>query len=184
MNGLCLAAGDVALGMSVRTASCNASPLQQFFYDSATGYFHLGANNTFCLDAGSSANCSMAPWSTYAYCDPTQSIDVRVDDFVQRLLPDDFQNLLQNSNPGVPRLGLPAIGFSECLHGPLTNCGAPYTDGPYTSTGCPTSFPHALLSSSSFNRTLWTMIGEAVSTEDRALHNQGIAGSIFWAPDM
>ena len=129
------------------------------------------------------------------------------------------------------------IAFSECLHGPLTGCGAPYADNAtgYTSTGCPTSFPHLLLQvgrgwgehalwlgwgcarlapcilpshrlhhilftsttattadhlppcaaqASSFNRTLWSLIGSAIGDEDRALHNQNKAGNMFWAPDI
>ena len=58
----------------------------------------------------------------------------------------DYQNLLSNSNGGMPHLGVPPIQFSECLHGTNSGCGAPYTDPDtgYTSTGCPTSFPHLL----------------------------------------
>lgn len=52
----------------------------------------------------------------------------------------------------------------------------------YTSTGCPTSFPHALLMSASFNRSLWTAVGTAISTEDRALHNQQVRSSC-WGGD-
>jgi beta-glucosidase-like glycosyl hydrolase len=102
------------------------------------------------------------------------------------MMPIDFEVLLDSTNPGIPHLGAPPIDFAECLHGTLSGCGAPYTDEAtgYTSTGCPTSFPHALLTSASFNRTLWTLMGEAVSTEDRALHNQGVSGSIFWAPSI
>jgi hypothetical protein len=37
---------------------------------------------------------------------------------------------------------------------------------------------------STFNRTLWTLIGSAIGDEDRGLHNQGNAGSMFWAPDI
>ena len=88
---------------------------------------------------------------------------------------------MQNRNPGVPRLGVPTFRFGECLHGVLSGCGAAYGND---STGCPTSFPHALGLAATFNRTLWTMAGRTVSTEARALHNQDKAGVAFWAPDV
>lgn len=50
--------------------------------------------------------------------------------------------------------------------------------------GCPTSFPHATLLAATFNESLWRTIGSTISTEARALHNQGIAGLSFWAPDI
>ncbi len=37
---------------------------------------------------------------------------------------------------------------------------------------------------STFNRTLWQLVGAAISTEARALHNQKLAGLAFWAPDI
>ena len=72
------------------------------------------------------------------------------------------------------------------MHGIVANCGATaknQQDGS-NSTGCATSFPHALLLGSSFNRTLWSKVGETISTEGRALNNQGVAGLAFWAPDI
>lgn len=32
--------------------------------------------------------------------------------------------------------------------------------------------------------SLWLTIGNRISTEARALHNEGLAGLAFWAPDM
>jgi hypothetical protein len=189
MNGLCAATSAVLSGMPVRTETCtpSGSSFQSFDYDAATGYFHLRADPTLCLDAGSSASCSQAPYSSYVYCDPNASVDARVADLVPRLTPADFQALLDSSNPGIPRLGIPKIQFGECLHGALSGCGAPYTDPTtgYVSTGCPTSLPHSLLQGGTFNRTLWSLVGQTISTEVRALHNQGgIAASVLWAPDI
>lgn len=92
-------------------------------------------------------SCSSPPLSNYLYCDPSASTEARLADLVPRIQPAEFPRFLSNSNNGIVRLGVPQIGFSECLHGPLTSCGAPYTDNAtgYTSTGCPTSFPHLLL---------------------------------------
>ena len=32
-------------------------------------------------------------------------------------------SMLDNTNAGVPRLGVPNLPFSECLHGVLVGCG-------------------------------------------------------------
>ena len=62
---------------------------------------------------------------------------------------------LMNGNSGVPRLGVPRIGFGESLHGYLQNCL------PTRSTDSTKGFPHALLLSGTFNRALWNaIIGE------------------------
>jgi beta-glucosidase-like glycosyl hydrolase len=68
----------------------------------------------------------------------------------------------------------------------LAGCGPNYTDPltGYTSTGCPTSFPHATLMGSAFNRTLWHAVASVIGTEGRALHNIASYGLITWAPDI
>ncbi|KAK1316321.1 putative beta-D-xylosidase 5 [Acorus calamus] len=47
-----------------------------------------------------------------------------------------------------------------------------------------TNFPIVLLSTASFNETLWKTIGQVVSTEARAMHNLGMAGLTFWSPNV
>lgn len=188
MSGQCAAAGGTIAGMPVRTQPCNpADPLQQFDYNTTSAAFQFRADHSLCLDAGAIASCSLPPYSSYTYCNQQASTEARVADLVARLLPADIQNLLSNSNIGIPRFGVPRVPFGECLHGPLTGCGAPYTDPTtgYTSSGCPSSFPHVLATGGSLNRSLWQAIGHAIGVENRALHNQGgIQGSIFWAPDI
>jgi hypothetical protein len=44
----------------------------------------------------------MAPYNTYAYCNPGNPIQVRVADLVSRMMPIDFEVLLDSSNPGYP----------------------------------------------------------------------------------
>eukprot|EP00484_Ammonia_sp_Unknown_P005082 CAMPEP_0197074090 /NCGR_PEP_ID=MMETSP1384-20130603/210934_1 /TAXON_ID=29189 /ORGANISM="Ammonia sp." /LENGTH=946 /DNA_ID=CAMNT_0042512931 /DNA_START=16 /DNA_END=2857 /DNA_ORIENTATION=- len=94
-------------------------------------------------------------------------------------LAEKVQNL-QSTNPGVTRLGVPSNLFHEALHGVVCGCGETYENN----TGCPTSFPHALLLGATFNRSLWREVGSAISTEARAFANQGIVGLFFWAPDI
>jgi hypothetical protein len=122
---------------------------------------------------------------------------------------------LDSFNPGVPRLGIVANTFGEALHAVNTGCGAPAHfesgepsapgragrssgnssgnssggggGGGYLSTGCATVFPQVIALGATWNRSLWTAVGEAVSTEARALYNQLVgwhAGLFLWAPNI
>jgi hypothetical protein len=72
--------------------------------------------------------------------------------------------MLDNTNPGVPRLGVPPLPFSECLHGVLVGCGEAVGDStvcvfyfdlvPHVDKGCPTSFPSGLSIGAGFNVTM------------------------------
>lgn len=188
MNSFCLSSAASTAGSRVAMQPCGsvASALQNWTYEQGTGLIRSTARPDLCLDAGSSANCSMAPFNGYTYCNPSAPVESRIADLVSRIEPFDYGQLLGNRNNGLPALGVPQIRFGECLHGAKVQCGAPYTDPAtgYTSTGCPTSFPHLLLIGGTLNRTLWTLMATAVGDEDRGLYNQGIGASIFWAPDV
>ncbi len=67
--------------------------------------------------------------------------------------------------------------WNEALHGVANSPGVK------DSTNS-TSFPQVILTASSFNKELWSDIGEAVSTEARALSNAGRAGLTYWAPNI
>ncbi len=102
-------------------------------------------------------NCSTPPHSLLPYCDETRSIDERIDNVISFAvisdLPYDFK-----------RLGFPhAPPTGECLHGFVTDCVDDDT--------CTTLFPDALASASSFNDTLFQLIGKAISVEGRAVVN-------------
>ena len=153
---------------------------QKWIYNETDGTFHYGQNLQLCLDAGTQVNCSMSPYSSYSYCNYSNSVVDRVNDLLSRMTLTEKTQLLQSSNPGIPRLGVPKLPFSECLHGVLSGCGAAAGGG----TGCPTSFPHALGLGATFNRSLWSRVASSISTEARALHNQGVTGLAFWAPDI
>jgi beta-D-xylosidase 4 len=130
------------------------------------------------------SNCSQAPFSAYLYCDADAPLAARIEDLVARLSPADLQGLLSNGNAGLPAFGVPRLGFGEALHGALTQCGEPFSNATanYTSTGCATSFPTPLALARSLNRTLWRLVGAAIGTESRALHNAGLQGGVVWAP--
>jgi beta-glucosidase-like glycosyl hydrolase len=92
---------------------------------------------------------------------------------------DEKASNMDSHNFGVPRIGVQPLIFSEALHGMVSGCGRPVAfEGQYTSTGCPTSFPQVISMGASWNRTLWSMVGEAVSDEVRGLYSQG--NSIGW----
>jgi hypothetical protein len=54
------------------------------------------------------------------------------------------------------------------------------------SSGCATSFPHALALAATFNTSLWTMVGDVVGLEGRALQNEGKGGGAvaYFAPNV
>ncbi|XP_043687886.1 probable beta-D-xylosidase 2 [Telopea speciosissima] len=89
---------------------------------------------------------------------------------------------LGNHANGVSRVGLPSYEWwSEALHG-VSNQGP----GVQFTKEIPsaTNFPTVILTAASFNQSLWKTIGQAVSTEARAMHNQGHGGLTYWSPTM
>lgn len=118
-NGMCLGVVGAIAGADLLLTQCDASnPLQQFVYSAATGVFTFnGANPPLCVDAGSKANCTLPPYNSYAYCNSSLPPTTRAADLASRLTVTDFAMLLPNSNPGVPRFGIPPIDYNEALHG-------------------------------------------------------------------
>ena len=183
MNGHCVDAQEFGntSGSNIYAWPCTYAPNEQFIYNETSGLFRYVQNPDLCLDAGTAVNCSMEPFSSYLYCNSSLDIEDRAADLMSRMTLTEKTQLIQNGNQGVKRLGLPRLQFSECLHGVLSGCGS--ASGP-DSTGCPTSFPHALGLGATFNRSLWSHVSSTISTEARALNNQGVAGLAFWAPDI
>jgi hypothetical protein len=62
----------------------------------------------------------MSPFNTYPYCNSKLAPADRAADLASRLNLYEWQNILQNANLGVPRLGIPTITFGEALHGVVT----------------------------------------------------------------
>jgi len=183
MNGHCLEVenGTPEDAIPAILNPCDGSNKQKWDYDADTGRVTSALNASYCLDGGSFFNCSDFP--DRAYCDPDLTVDARLDDLVPRITAVQAAGMLRgyHSN-GIGVLGVPVMNFAEALHGALCGCGA--ASGP-ESTGCPTSFPHALVTGASFNRTLWRSMATAISYEARALGNQGVWGTgLAWAPDI
>ena len=121
----------------------------------AEGAIRSVANASLCVDGGS----ALPPFvcSGQAFCDSGQPAAARVKDLISRM----------------------DLGEKTLV---LNGCGASSGNG---STGCGTSFPHALALAATFNRTLWRMVGDAIGTEGRGLVNQGLSGMLNpWDPDI
>ncbi|KAJ7968895.1 Beta-D-xylosidase [Quillaja saponaria] len=120
--------------------------------------------------------------SNFAYCDSSLPFAVRVKDLVDRMTLMEKINQLGDNAFGVPRIGLEKYEWwSEALHG-VSNVGR----GTHFDNLIPgaTSFPTVILTAASFNESLWKTIGQAVSTEARAMYNLGRAGLTYWSPTI
>ncbi|KAF8031089.1 hypothetical protein BT93_D0317 [Corymbia citriodora subsp. variegata] len=118
----------------------------------------------------------------FAFCNASLPYEERARDLVKRMALDEKVQQLGDLAYGVPRLGLPEYEWwSEALHG-VSKVG-PGTFFDEVVPGA-TSFPTVILLAAAFNESLWKTIGEAVSTEARAMHNLGRAGLTFWSPNI
>lgn len=121
--------------------------------------------------------------ANYPFCSTALPIKDRVNDLIGRLTLEEKIQQLVSKAAGVPRLGIPAYQWwSEALHG-VSNVG-PGTQFAAGSVPAATSFPQVILTAASFNISLWDAIGQAVSTEARAMYNTGLAGLTYWSPNV
>ncbi|XP_010046160.3 probable beta-D-xylosidase 5 [Eucalyptus grandis] len=120
--------------------------------------------------------------SSFSFCDASLTYEERAKDLVKRMVLHEKVRQLGNGAYGVPRLGLPKYEWwSEALHG-VSNVG-PGTFFDHFVPGA-TSFPTVILMAAAFNESLWKSIGQAVSTEARAMYNLRRAGLTFWSPNI
>ena len=149
----------------------------------------LGRMSDLCLDAGSGsvlakpcdgpANNGSRP--QLPYCDRALPPDQRAAALVAAANASERIDNLAVGDVGFPSLNVPAPVFGEALHGVCASCGRAAAG----STGCATSFPHATAMGASFNRTLWTMAGDVIGLEGRALRNEkGGGGVTYFAPKV
>lgn len=94
-------------GLPLIVVTCNQQdPNQLFTYNATTGAFAAALEPSLCVDAGSpSPNCSVLPFSSYTYCNSSASPADRAADLVSRLTVVDMAYVLEQTNPGIPRLG-------------------------------------------------------------------------------
>jgi beta-glucosidase len=106
------------------------------------------------------AACSR-PLAALVYRDPDAPLDARVADLLGRLSLAEKASLLSDKDPGIERLGLPKYdAWNEALH------GVAWRDGV-------TVFPQAIGLASTWDPDRLQRVASAISTEARALYNQG-----------
>ncbi|MGC4092669.1 MAG: glycoside hydrolase family 3 C-terminal domain-containing protein [Polyangiaceae bacterium] len=111
-----------------------------------------------------------APSGPLAYKDPNLPLDARVRDLVGRLTLAEKASLLIDKAPAIERLGISKYdAWNEALH------GVAWRDGV-------TVFPQAIGLASTWDPDLMQRVATAISTEARALYNQGSFGLTLWSP--
>jgi len=115
-----------------------------------------------------------------AYLDPSQPINVRVDDLVGRMTLEEKASQLVNQARAIPRLQVPAYDWwSEALHG-------------VANAGTATVFPEPVGLAATFDDSLIHEMAIVIGTEARAKHNQAVRagrrdimeGLDFWSPNI
>jgi beta-glucosidase len=115
-----------------------------------------------------------------AYLDPSQPVDVRVNDLVGRMTLEEKASQLVNQARAIPRLQVPAYDWwSEALHG-------------VANAGTATVFPEPIGLAATFDDSLIHDMAVVIGTEARAKHNQAVRagrrdimeGLDFWSPNI
>ncbi|KAL5203914.1 hypothetical protein ABZP36_008785 [Zizania latifolia] len=131
--------------------------------------------------------------TVFQYCNTSLSYADRVRDLIGWMTVEEKVGGLGDWTAGAPRIGLPAYKWwSEALHGlsttgPTTkfdNLATPHLHSGTTAVYNATVFANVINSAASFNETLWKSIGQAVSTEARAMYNMGKGGMTYWSPNI
>jgi len=114
------------------------------------------------------------------YLDPSQPINVRVDDLVGRMTLEEKASQLVNQARAIPRLQVPAYDWwSEALHG-------------VARAGTATVFPEPIGLAATFDDALIHEMAVVIGTEARAKHDQAVKagrrdiyeGLDFWSPNI
>jgi beta-glucosidase len=118
--------------------------------------------------------------SSSVYLDPSQPIDVRVDDLVKQMTLEEKAEQLVNQARAIPRLQVPGYDWwSEALHG-------------VANAGTATVFPEPVGLAATFDDSLIHEMAIVIGTEARAKHNQAVRagrrdimeGLDFWSPNI
>src|SRR5712691_4694992 len=123
--------------------------------------------------AGQSANGAV-------YLDPSQPVNVRVDDLIRRMTLEEKASQLVNQARAIPELQVPAYDWwSEALHG-------------VANAGTATVFPEPIGLAATFDDSLIHDMAVVIGTEARAKHNQAVGagrrdimeGLDFWSTNI
>ncbi|EYU18509.1 hypothetical protein ABFS82_02G062300 [Erythranthe guttata] len=143
-----------------------------------TPVFSAGKPGPFACDVSKNPDLE-----SFTFCNPSLDIETRVADLVNKLTLKEKIGWVISGSEGVSRLGIPGYWWwSEALHGIGSN--GPGSKFEPDNVRAATSFPQVILTAASFNVSLFHLIGKAISTEARAMHNVGAAGLTFWSPNV
>ncbi|HZZ56698.1 MAG TPA: glycoside hydrolase family 3 C-terminal domain-containing protein [Opitutaceae bacterium] len=135
--------------------------------------------------AAAALNCTAphtaADESRPPYLDPSQPQERRIQDLISRMTLEEKASMMENTTPGVPRLGIPKYNWwSEALHG-------------VANAGVATVFPQAIGLAAMWDAPLQQRIAHVIGVEGRAKFNgyagQDVQGTIFhgltfWSPNI
>ena len=116
----------------------------------------------------------------YPFQDPENSIDIRVDDLINRLTLEEKAGMMVYNSLAIERLGIPEYNWwNECLHG-------------VGRAGKATVFPQAIGMAATFDDELIKLVATAISDEARAKHHAAVkkgnraqyTGLTFWTPNI
>ncbi|XP_065885783.1 uncharacterized protein [Dysidea avara] len=169
-------------GTNIQQWECTGADNQKWMYNSTDGTFHYGMDPTKCMDAGSSVTpCQGASVEKLPFCDTTLDVAVRAKDLISRLQLSEKISQLATGSAGVVRLSVPPYQWwSEALHG-VAGSPAVRFNGQIPNA---TSFPQVINLGATFDMPLIYEMGKVISTEARAMYNQGQAGLSFFAPNI
>jgi beta-glucosidase len=130
-----------------------------------------------CLAATAFAAADSHP----AYLVPAQPQQVRIKDLISRMTLEEKASMMENTTPGVPRLGIPKYDWwSEALHG-------------VANAGVATVFPQAIGLAATWDVPLHGQVAHVIGVEGRAKFNGYIGtpeegtifhGLTFWSPNI
>ena len=128
------------------------------------------------LSAGSSAQNDYR----FPFLNPALKVEVRVEDLVSRMTPDEKISQMMNAAPAIERLDIPAYEWwNECLHG-------------VGRAGLATVYPQAIGLGATWDKDLIFRVATAISDEARAKHHEFVRnnsrkryqGLTFWTPNI
>ncbi|HXS68508.1 MAG TPA: glycoside hydrolase family 3 C-terminal domain-containing protein [Candidatus Polarisedimenticolia bacterium] len=165
------------------TARKDAAKFNSFEVKNASGVSLVSFNASEMAEPFSAAAARAPEISEPAiWRDPSQPLAAREKDLIRRMSLAEKASQLQNSAPGIPRLGLPAYDYwSEALHGVAVN-------------GTATVFPQAIGMAATWDAPLIHQEASVIGIEGRAKYNdyaakhngdsKRFAGLTFWSPNI
>jgi beta-glucosidase len=126
--------------------------------------------------------CLQAQNTSFPFRNPDLDMEVRIKDLISRLTLEEKVRMMKHQSPAIARLGVPAYNWwNEALHGVARTAEKV------------TVFPQAIGMAASFDTAALQRMGDAASSEGRALFNEdmrkGKTGSIYrgltyWTPNI